>query len=378
MAQVQTVADLRGGAQQRPAQPPARRPANSVQPVAPEAAMPTITVGFGDLASWEFTQRVARGLASSTLVPAQYQLRIRDKKTDEWYDNPSAIPNCIIAINMANRIGADVLMVMQNLYIVEGRPSWSSQFVISAINSCKRFTSLQFKVTTDGTKDVEYSITEWTWDDAKKKNVKKSVPVKTTVPNMVCVAWATEKATGERLESPPVSMEMAVKEGWYGKNGSKWQTMPELMIRYRAATFFGRLYAPELLMGLKTVEENQDIIEAELNDEGVWAPVEEAPSADGDRARGLVDGDERDDQVEEDAGPADAGAAPPTSSQQAPADTAAPRQDSAPAAADQTVEAPKNAPRRAAAPETAAAPEKAPPAGQLNLAQADDGFGDAE
>lgn len=53
-------------------------------------------------------------------------------------------------------------------------------------------------------------------------------------------------------------MEMAVKEGWYQKNGSKWQSMPEQMLRYRAASFFGRIYAPDLLMGLKTQEEEQD------------------------------------------------------------------------------------------------------------------------
>lgn len=51
---------------------------------------------------------------------------------------------------------------------------------------------------------------------------------------------------------------MAVKEGWYTKNGSKWQTMPEMMLRYRAASFFGKLYAPELLMSIQTAEEVQD------------------------------------------------------------------------------------------------------------------------
>lgn len=55
-------------------------------------------------------------------------------------------------------------------------------------------------------------------------------------------------------------MEMAVKEGWYGKNGSKWQTMLKQMLRHRAASFFGRVYAPELLMGLRSSEEEQDRI----------------------------------------------------------------------------------------------------------------------
>ncbi|WP_151984713.1 recombinase RecT, partial [Acinetobacter radioresistens] len=78
--------------------------------------------------------------------------------------------------------------------------------------------------------------------------------------NITCKAWAIETATGERLESAEISMEMAVKEGWYQKNGSKWQTMPEQMLRYRAASFFGRIYAPEVLMGIRTQEEEQDAI----------------------------------------------------------------------------------------------------------------------
>lgn len=257
------------------AQQQQRRVSASGSPSAPppEPGMPTISVGFGTLQSWEFTQRVARGLACSTLVPPQYQLRIFNKRSDAWEDNPSAIPNCIIALNMANRLGADPLMVMQNLYIVEGRPSWSSQFVISAINSSGRFTSLQYRMSDEGEKDVEYTVSEWVTDD-KGKNKKVNRPVKTKVRNKVCVAFAKDRATGEILEGPPVSMEMAVKEGWYGKNGSKWQTMEDLMIRYRAASFFGRLYAPELLMGLRTVEETQEIIDAEINDEGVWTPVQ--------------------------------------------------------------------------------------------------------
>ena len=39
----------------------------------------------------------------------------------------------LIAQNMARRMGADLLMVMQNLYVVHGRPGWSAQFLI-AIN----------------------------------------------------------------------------------------------------------------------------------------------------------------------------------------------------------------------------------------------------
>jgi hypothetical protein len=59
---------------------------------------------------------------------------------------------------------------------------------------------------------------------------------------------------------------MAIDEGWLTKNGSKWLTMPEIMLRYRCASLFGRLYAPELLMGLQTVEEVRDVIEPRDDD----------------------------------------------------------------------------------------------------------------
>ncbi len=73
-----------------------------------------------------------------------------------------------------------------------------------------------------------------------------------------CVAYATDLATKETIEGPPVSIAMAKAEGWYSKSGSKWKTLPELMLRYRAAAFFIRLYAPETTMGLHTPEELYD------------------------------------------------------------------------------------------------------------------------
>jgi hypothetical protein len=170
---------------------------------------------FANAANFELAQRQAQMLCSSALVPKEFQGR-------------SNLPNCIIALEMAQRMQASPLAVMQNLYIVHGKPSWSSQFIIAAINATGKFSPLRFEITGEG--------------DAAS-----------------CVAWADEKSGGERLESPPVSINMAKAEGWYQKNGSKWKTMPELMLRYRTATLFGRLYAPEVLMGMKTYEEAEEI-----------------------------------------------------------------------------------------------------------------------
>lgn len=162
------------------------------------------------LSNFEQAQRQAKALSASDLVPAQYK---------------NNVANTLVALEIANRIGASPLMVMQNLHIIHGRPSWSSTFVIAAINGSGKFTALRF--VGDLAKGIK--------------------------------AVATEKATGQPVEGPVVTMEMAKAEGWLNKAGSKWQTMPELMMRYRAAAFFGRLYAPEITMGMHSVEEVVDI-----------------------------------------------------------------------------------------------------------------------
>jgi hypothetical protein len=233
---------------------------------APEAQMPIVAPGFGSLQGFELMQRAARLLSSSTLVPVAYRQTIekldRFGNVKESRENPNALANSVVALNMAQRMGADPLMVMQNLYIVEGRPSWSSQWIIAAINGCGRFSPLRFRIESRGEREVEYKSTYW-------ENSQRHTKVeKVKINDKVCVAWAIEKETGEVIESPAVSIEMAVLEGWYTKNGSKWQTMDEVMLRYRTASFFGKLYAPELLMGLQTVEEAQDIIEASTGPDG--------------------------------------------------------------------------------------------------------------
>lgn len=236
-------------------------------PLPREANLPAVAPGFGSLQSFELMQRAANLLASSTLVPAAYRKVIEklDKfgNVKESRENPNALANAVVALNMAQRMGADPLMVMQNLYIVEGRPSWSSQWIIAAVNGCGRFSPLRFDIKVLGAKNVDYVETFWENNQRQKRTI--SVPI----TDKVCVAWAIEKETGERIESPAVSIEMAVKEGWYTKNGSKWQTMDEVMLRYRTASFFGKLYAPELLMGLTTVEEAADIVD--VHDDGSYS-----------------------------------------------------------------------------------------------------------
>ena len=214
-------------------------------------------------------------LSASSLVPADYRRWVPVKNqygkavtnadgTPQLIENPNATSNCLIALNMANRMGYDPLMIMQNLYIIEGRPAWSSQFIIAAINACGKFDPLQFEIVNEGEKEIEYVNSYW--ENGKKLSAKATVKLE----NLTCIAWTTDRK-GNRLQSDKVSMEMAVKEGWYQKNGSKWQTMAGQMLRYRAAAFFGRIYAPEVLMGIYAADEIRDFVD--VTPEPVQQPV---------------------------------------------------------------------------------------------------------
>jgi hypothetical protein len=180
------------------------------------------SVGMTDSLGFELAQRAARLLAASSLVPKNYQ---------------NSIADCVIALNMAYRVGADPLMVMQNLVIVHGRPTWSSQFLISTVNTCGRFSALRYEFFGEKDKD------DWG-----------------------CRAWAIEKATGEKLVGTDITIKLAKDEGWYGRSGSKWKTMPQQMLMYRAGSWWARAYAPELSMGLQTAEEMHDVIDLNPND----------------------------------------------------------------------------------------------------------------
>lgn len=200
---------------------------------------------------FETYQRIAVPLAESDFVPAAYK---------------GKIGNCVIAVEMAARLGVLPLTVMQNLCVVNGTPTWKAKFLIGCVNSCGRYTTLDYRISIDGTVgDVKYKTWEKSAKDGKNHEVSKPFE-RPQLDNLVCVAYATEKATGKELVSTPVSIRMAVEEGWYNKTGSKWQTMPEQMLRYRAASFWVSAFAPEMGMGLRTEEEQRDIVDVEYED----------------------------------------------------------------------------------------------------------------
>lgn len=171
---------------------------------------------FSSIQAFEDGQRIAKGLCTSNLVPEAYK---------------GNVANTMVALEMANRINISPFMVMQNLHIIKGKPSWSSTFIISALNTCGRFEPIRFKFEGNDTTSDEYG----------------------------CRAVTKDLKTGESIIGPIVTWKMVKEEGWLSKSGSKWKTMPELMFQYRAAAFFGRLYAPDILTGMQSVEEVVDV-----------------------------------------------------------------------------------------------------------------------
>jgi hypothetical protein len=174
--------------------------------------------GFNSADSYRLCHQLSKVFAASHLVPTLYR---------------ASEANCMIAISMASRMQMDPLTVMQNLFIIQGKPSFSSQFLIASWNACGRFSPIRY---------------QWT----EKRDG--------------CRATSRDLQTGEELVGTLVSMAMAKAEGWIDKPGSKWKTMPELMLQYRAAAFLVRTYGAEIALGMSTTEEGEDIAGARAVD----------------------------------------------------------------------------------------------------------------
>lgn len=264
-------------------------------------AMP-VTFNFFDPEQFATMQRVAKMFAYSELVPEIYKVNIpqgADEKAIAMAEM-KAMSNCVIALEIASRIGASPLMVMQNLIIIYGRPSWSAKFLISTVNTCGRFEPLQFRFTEKGNLGmVDYVDYVYNPNTRRKDAVNKQFDGR-KMQNIECVAYTTKKGREQVLESSPVTIEMAIKEGWFTKSGSKWQSMPKQMLMYRAASWWTSVYAPELSMGMRTVEEEQDIIDITDTAIDVTEQVdrEKAERANKTEIKMNVDGDDAPESIE--------------------------------------------------------------------------------
>lgn len=163
--------------------------------------------------------RAANMLSKTSIIPAHYQGKPQD---------------CFVAIEMANRMNISPMVVMQNMYVVKGKPSWAGQACIMLINSCGKF------------RDVKHV---YTGEKGKQ--------------NRGCYVTATRVSDGSQVDGVEVTLAMAQSEGWM--SNPKWKNLPELMLAYRAAAFFARVYCPEAMMGVQTSEE---VYEAEAKTAG--------------------------------------------------------------------------------------------------------------
>lgn len=166
-----------------------------------------------DSAKFNQAWRVATAFAQSGLVP------------DHFKNNINGV---FVVLHMATRMNLDPFMVLQKTYLVHGRPGMEAQLVIALVNARGPFQGpIQWETSGEGDKR------QW-------------------------IAYATHAKTGERCEAK-VDWAMVKAEGWFDKAGSKWKTIPDLMGRYRSATFLARLYCPEVIMGLSTADELDDM-----------------------------------------------------------------------------------------------------------------------
>lgn len=153
--------------------------------------------------------RSAQMLSQTSIIPDTYKGKPQD---------------CFVALEMAARMGLPPIAVMQNMFVVKGKPAWSGQACTMLINSCGKFTDIKHIFT--GTKGTE---------------------------GRGCYVQAVRISDGEVICGTEVTMQMAKAEGW--TSNPKWRNMPELMLAYRASSFFARVYCPEALMGVHVDDE---------------------------------------------------------------------------------------------------------------------------
>lgn len=160
---------------------------------------------------FEKLSTLANKFAQSQLVPQNFRGKPHD---------------CFIAMQIAHRMQTDPFLVLQNLKVINGTPTWAAVFAIARANELGPFADrISFEAKGEG---ESLSVT----------------------------ASAKHETTG-KIVSATVDMKMAKAEGW--TKNSKYQTMPEQMLCYRAAMFLIRRHCPEILQGMPTTDEIEDI-----------------------------------------------------------------------------------------------------------------------
>lgn len=197
----------------------------------PQVSNSPNAITVADTSNFEVQLRRAEIMAQAPFLP------------DAFRGNPGAV---LIAVELADRLDLPVMAVCQNIYVVHGKPAFSGAFYISCINASGRFSPVDYEEQRDGDRLTGVRVA------------------------------VTRKGTGKAVFGPWVTLEMAAREGWT-KNNPKWTSMPELMLRYRAASFFARTFCPDVVLGFSIEGEAEDIAAAEQ--EAKIEPITPSPAA---------------------------------------------------------------------------------------------------
>lgn len=165
--------------------------------------------------------KYAEVFAESTIVPKHYR------------GNKGSI---LIALQTAHRMNLDPMMVMQGTYEIHGKLGMTSAFAIALANTSGLITG-----------GIRYKIENLGVDIEVKSDMFRNIQV---------TAYTNLKSNGEEI-SYTIGMKEAIAEGW--TSNTKYKSLPELMLRYRAATLLIRTHAPEVLNGMHMTEELEDV-----------------------------------------------------------------------------------------------------------------------
>lgn len=175
---------------------------------------PNAVTMWNDAKLYNQSLSMAQTLSKSEIIPQSYKGKPAD---------------CLIAIDIANRLGLSPAIIMQNSQVVRGKFSWSGSACKAMIDGCGRYQKTRYVYVGEESKD-----------------------------SYGCYLEAIDN-DGDIIRGVPVTIGMAKKEGWYDKDGSKWRSIPDLMLKYRAAAFFMRTECASIAMGFLTTEEVEDV-----------------------------------------------------------------------------------------------------------------------
>ena len=113
----------------------------------PVMATGDMPISLETISGFENLQRMARMFVTVPFVPDTFRAPYTDEKGKRrgCSSIEEAIGCCVVALDMAMRMKANPLAVMQNIYVVHGRPAWTAQFLLATLNNSGRFSTIRYK-----------------------------------------------------------------------------------------------------------------------------------------------------------------------------------------------------------------------------------------